>query len=62
MINEQRRIEDVNKRGEELLDHYLDITDTTYQALLLACRGQATVELALGDAKVANKELRERMI
>ena len=61
-MNIEERLMMINDRGEELLDHYLDLTDELHDALELACRGQATLEFALGDAKVANKELRERMI
>lgn len=61
-MNVEDRLREINDRGNELVEHYLGINDDPYSAMVLACRGQATLEFALGDAKVANKELRERMI
>ncbi len=60
-MNVEDRLREINERGYELELHYLNISGEGAGALELACRGQATVEFALGDAKVANKEMRERL-
>jgi len=64
-MNVEDRLQRINERGDELVTHYYEtMTEAAdvHEALQLACRGQATVEFALGDEKVAHKETKERLI
>lgn len=74
-MNVEDRLERINDRGDALEYEYKDLAekiinehhpalmgDILRQALVLACRGQATLEFKVADLELEIAELKERLI
>jgi len=61
MIDVEERREQINKRGEELARHYMELAAESIPATILASRGQATLEFRVGDLELEVAELKERL-